>query len=112
MILYAERLLYRNYVDEDEEGAFKWVLKSIEDEEEASDEGYVLYDGKVIQKDVKKAENDFKKAAKYDKKWILWHVKLMMDKDIDEVLFDRDEAVYYSKRGAEKDYYYWEPLLN
>lgn len=48
MILYAERLLYRNYVDEDEEGAFKWVLKSIEDEEEASDEGYVLYDGKVI----------------------------------------------------------------
>ena len=39
------------------------------------------------------------------------YVKLMMDKEVDEVPLDLDEAVYYSRRGAEKDeghcmYYY------
>lgn len=116
MALYADCLLNGYYVDKDEEAAVKWVLKSFEDEDEASDEGYVLYgrmlfDGKVVEKDVKKAAEYFKKAAKYDKKGMRWYVKLMMDKDIEEVPLDQDEAVHYSRRGAEKGdglcmYYY------
>lgn len=122
MALYAECLLYGNYIDKDIDEALRYVLKSIEDEDEASDEGYVLYGrmllkGDGVEKNVKKAAEYFKKAAKYDKKGMYQYLKLMMDKEVEEVPLDQDEAVYYSRRGAEKGeghcmYYYGLFLFN
>lgn len=90
MALYAKCLLYGTAIEKDEEAALKWVLKSFEDEDEASDEGYVLY-GKML--------NEGKVVPNTS------------NTDIEEVPLDQDEAVYYSRRGAERGeghcmYYY------
>lgn len=116
MALYAHCLLNGNYVEKDEEAGLRYLLKSIEDDDEASDFGYLLYGkllfkGDVVTQDRQKGLEYIKKAAKYYKEAMYEYVKLMMDPEVKDVPLDQDEAVYYSRRGAEKGeghcmYYY------
>ena len=75
MVLYAECLLYDHYAEKNEEEGIRYLLKSIEDEDEASDLGYLLY-GELLFKG-EFVTQDREKAAKYEKEAMYEYLKMM-----------------------------------